>query len=102
TRKRRISPSASSISPRRSGRPRYSCPRTRRAAGWRPSRRSDRPAMPIRFTIDHATRYVEARAEGEIGLEDFESFLDAIVVQGAMPYRKLFDSRQAIGRLNDD
>jgi hypothetical protein len=58
--------------------------------------------MPIRFTIDHATRYVEAQAEGEIGLEDFESFLDAIVVQGAMPYRKLFDSRQAIGRLNDD
>ena len=58
--------------------------------------------MPIRFTIDHAKRHVEARAEGETGLEDFENFLDAVVVQGALPYRKLFDSRQAIGRLSDD
>ena len=58
--------------------------------------------MPIRFTIDHARRHVEARAEGETTLEDFENFLDAIVVQGALPYRKLFDSRQAIGRLSDD
>jgi hypothetical protein len=58
--------------------------------------------MPIRFTIDHAKRHVEAKAEGETGLQDFEDFLDAVVVQGAMPYRKLFDSRQAIGRLSDD
>jgi len=58
--------------------------------------------MPIRFTIDHAKRHVEARAEGETGLADFEDFLDAIVVQGALPYRKLFDSRHAVGRLSDD
>jgi hypothetical protein len=58
--------------------------------------------MPIRFTIDHAKRHVEARAEGETGLADFEDFLDAVVVQGALPYRKLFDSRHAIGRLTDD
>jgi hypothetical protein len=58
--------------------------------------------MPIRFTIDHAKRHVEARAEGETGLAHFEDFLDAIVVQGALPYRKLFDSRKAIGKLSDD
>jgi hypothetical protein len=58
--------------------------------------------MPIRFTIDHAKRHVEAWAEGETGLEDFENFLDAVVVQGALPYRKLIDSRRAVGALSDD
>src|ERR1700754_382897 len=102
TSKRRTSPGASSISPSPAGRPGCSWPRTKRAHGWRHSRRSDRPAMPIRFTIDHAKRHVEARAEGETGLAHFEDFLDAIVVQGALPYRKLFDSRKAIGKLSDD
>src|SRR5438445_302981 len=63
--------------------------------------RNDRRDMPIHFTIDHDKRYVEARAEGETGLEDFENFLDAIVLQGALPYRKLIDSRLAVGTLND-
>jgi hypothetical protein len=58
--------------------------------------------MSVRFTIDHDKRYVEARAEGKTGLEDFEGFLDAIVVQGALTYRKLIDTRQAIGTLNDE
>ena len=58
--------------------------------------------MPVRFTIDHDKRSVEARAEGEIGLEDFENFLDAIVVQGALTYRKLVDTRRAVGALKDD
>src|SRR5438445_654400 len=58
--------------------------------------------MPVHFTIDHDKRYVEARAEGETGLEDIEKFLDAVVLQSALPYRKLFDSRQAIGRLSDN
>jgi hypothetical protein len=57
--------------------------------------------VPIRYHIDHDKRYVEARAEGETGLEDFESFLDDIVLQGALPYRKLIDSRRAVGTLND-
>src|SRR5690242_6955615 len=57
--------------------------------------------MTVRFTIDHDKRYVEAWAEAETRLEDFEDFLDAIVVQGALPYRKLIDSRNAVGKLND-
>ena len=57
--------------------------------------------MPVRFTIDHDKRFVEARAEGETGLEDLENFLDALVVRGALPYRKLIDSRRAVGTLND-
>jgi hypothetical protein len=58
--------------------------------------------VPIRYQIDHDRRYVEAQAEGETGLEDFEKFLDDIVVQGALPYRKLIDSRRAVGTLSDD
>ncbi len=57
--------------------------------------------MPVRYTIDHGKRYVEARADGDTGLEDFEDFLDAIVVQGALAYRKLIDSRSAVGKLSD-
>jgi hypothetical protein len=58
--------------------------------------------MPVRFTIDHGKRHVEVMAEGETRLEDFEDFLDAMVVQGALPYRKLVDTRAAVGRLSDD
>jgi hypothetical protein len=58
--------------------------------------------MPIHFTIDHDKRYVEARAEGETGREDIENFLDAVVLQGALPYRKLFDGRLAIAVYNDN
>jgi hypothetical protein len=58
--------------------------------------------MPIHFTIDHDRRYVEARADGETGLEDVEKFLDAVVLQGALPYRKLFDGRLAIAKYDDN
>ena len=57
--------------------------------------------MPIHFTIDHDKRYVKARAEGETGLADVEKFLDAVVVQNALPYKKLFDGRRAIAKYND-
>jgi hypothetical protein len=57
--------------------------------------------MPVRFTIDHDKRFVEGRVEGEIRLEDFEDFLDALVVQGALPYRKLVDSRAAVSALSE-
>ena len=58
--------------------------------------------MPIQFKIDHDRRHVEAKAEGVVGLADVEAFLDAIVVQGAIPYRKLFDGRLAVGKYNDN
>ena len=58
--------------------------------------------MPIEFTINHDKRYVEARAVGETTREDIENFLDAVVVQGALPYKKLFDGRLAIGKYDDN
>src|SRR5438128_11540754 len=57
--------------------------------------------MPIHFTIDHDKRSVEAKAEGDTGLDDVEKFLDAVVLQGALPYRKLFDGRLSVAKYND-
>jgi hypothetical protein len=47
--------------------------------------------MPITWTISHAERLVAMKAEGPITLEEAEEYLDAIVVNDAMPYRKLVD-----------
>jgi hypothetical protein len=58
--------------------------------------------MPIRFNIDHANRLVHAVADGVVSLKDMESYLDAVVVEGAMPYKKLWDCRKVVYQYNDD
>src|SRR3954466_136813 len=58
--------------------------------------------MPIRFAIDHQRRFVRASAEDNVTLEDIETFLDAVVVADALPYRKLFDGRTAFGKYTDE
>ena len=58
--------------------------------------------MPITFKIDHARRFVVARAEGQVTLDHIETFTDAVVVADAMPYRKLFDGRTAFGKYTDE
>ena len=58
--------------------------------------------MPINVKIDHARRWVEAVAEGEVALEDIEEFLDAVIVADALPYRKLFDGRASYGTYTDE
>ena len=58
--------------------------------------------MPIKVKIDHAKRWVEAVAEGELSLEDIEEFLDAVIVGDALPYRKLFDGRTSHGKYTDE
>jgi hypothetical protein len=54
--------------------------------------------MPVTFAIDHERRFVHARAEGVVSTRDIDAFLDAVVVDNALPYRKLVDSRGAVGR----
>jgi hypothetical protein len=58
--------------------------------------------MPLRWTISHETRFVTVKAEGSVGREDIETYFDDLVVQGAMPYPKLFDASGAIPSLTDD
>ena len=47
--------------------------------------------MPITWTISHAERLVTVKADGPVTLQNAEEYLDAIVVNDAMPYRKLVD-----------
>jgi hypothetical protein len=58
--------------------------------------------MPLKWTISHTDRMVEAVASGHVGLPDIERYLDDIMVSGALPYRKLFDTAQASSALGDD
>lgn len=58
--------------------------------------------MPIRFTIDHADRLVHAVAEGIVRRQDMEDYLDQIVVQGGLPYRKLWDCRNVVYEYDDN
>ena len=57
--------------------------------------------MPIHFTIDHKTRHVEAKFDGNLVLKDVEDFCDAVVGADALPYRKLIDGRTASGTYTD-
>ncbi len=58
--------------------------------------------MPIQIDIDHARRLVHAKAEGLIGLSEILGYFDAVAVQNAMPYGKLFDASRAEFSINDD
>jgi len=58
--------------------------------------------MPIEFTIDHSARRVVARAHGTVSLPDVLSYFDAIMVESASAYPKLFDARGATFELSDD
>ena len=51
--------------------------------------------MPVDFEIDHGGKRVIARASGLVALSDILTYLDAITVQDAAAYPKLFDAREA-------
>jgi hypothetical protein len=58
--------------------------------------------MPITWTISKPDRMVTVRAEGIVTLKDVEELFDDLVVQDALPYRKLFDGRGSIGKYDDN
>lgn len=47
--------------------------------------------MPIALSISHEEQLVTAIAEGEVGREDIDRYLTAVIADKAMPYRKLFN-----------
>ena len=47
--------------------------------------------MPVNWTISHPDKLVVAVAEGEVEHADVDKYLLALIAEGAMPYRKLFD-----------
>ena len=58
--------------------------------------------MPIRYTIDHAKRFVSVVAEGPVTLGDVLGYFDRLVIENAMPYPKLFDATNAEPQLSDE
>jgi hypothetical protein len=58
--------------------------------------------LPVDYQIDHQRRFVTVRAHGTVLLEEILAYFDALVVQDAMPYPKLFDAREASPKLSND
>jgi hypothetical protein len=58
--------------------------------------------VPVQFEIDHSKRFVSVRAYGVVRLGEILDYFDALVLQEAMPYPKLFDAREARPDLSDD
>jgi len=60
------------------------------------------PCVPITWTIDHDRRTLNAVCQGDVTLLDLEEYLDAVVVAGSMPYRKLFDGTRGDSTMTDE
>ena len=58
--------------------------------------------MPVDYSIVHELRVVQVRAHGTVVLAEILEYFDALVIQDAMSYRKLFDAREMIPQLSDD
>lgn len=58
-------------------------------------------SVPLKIDLDPARRLVHTKAEGVIHLSEILDYLDAVAVQEAMPYAKLFDARDANFVLSD-
>jgi hypothetical protein len=58
--------------------------------------------MPLSFTIDHEKKFVNADSDGIVILDDILVYYEALVVQEAMTYPKLFDARKGDLQLSDD
>jgi hypothetical protein len=58
--------------------------------------------MPLRWKIDHPEKFVHIVAEGPVTIEQMEEHFDAIAVENAMGYAKLFDATTARPVYTDD
>jgi hypothetical protein len=58
--------------------------------------------LAVEYRIDHEKGFVTVRAHGPIVLQELLDYFDALAVQSAMGYPKLFDAREAEPCLSDD
>lgn len=58
--------------------------------------------MPLRWTIDHPTKFVHIVADGPTTLQQMEEHFDAIAVENAMGYAKLFDMSRIVPVIEDN
>jgi len=58
--------------------------------------------VPIDYKIDHEQRLVHATTHGVVVLQDILDYFDAVALNDAAAYQKLFDAREGIPQLTDD
>ena len=58
--------------------------------------------MPVDFRFDHENRLVIATAHGRVVLQEILDYFDAVTVNEAASYAKLFDAREMDPQLSDD
>ncbi len=51
--------------------------------------------MPLRWQVHHDEKLVHVIAEGRVTMKEMEDHFDALVVEGALSYCKLFDASAA-------
>ncbi len=57
--------------------------------------------MPVKVDVDHARRFVTVEMEGRVPLAELFEQFDSLLLQGVMPYAKLFDARAADLQFSD-
>jgi hypothetical protein len=58
--------------------------------------------VPVDFTFDHENRLVIATAHGRVVLQEILDYFDAVTINEAASYAKLFDAREMNAQLSDD
>jgi hypothetical protein len=58
--------------------------------------------MPLTYKIDHEKRFVTVQTAGLVTLDDILVYYEALVVEEAMAYHKLFDASEGDIQLSDD
>jgi hypothetical protein len=58
--------------------------------------------VPVDFTFDHDNRLVVATAHGRVVLQEILDYFDAVTINEAASYAKLFDAREMDPQLSDD
>jgi len=58
--------------------------------------------VPVDFTFDHEHRLVIATAHGRVVLREILDYFDAVTINEAASYAKLFDAREMDAQLSDD
>ncbi|MDP1544051.1 MAG: hypothetical protein Q8L99_12990, partial [Polycyclovorans sp.] len=52
--------------------------------------------MPVTWSISREDRFVLVTLDGEVQAKDVQQFMSAMVAEGALSYRKLFDARYVV------
>jgi hypothetical protein len=58
--------------------------------------------MPLTYKIDHEKRFVTVQTTDLVTLDDILVYYEALAVQEAMAYRKLFDASEGDLQLSDE